>query len=202
MRLLSRSSSFDRGWLLVKRSSSSLPRASVALPSLLNVCAQLLFPVLMVVLVWRIIAVRVRPNDLLVFRLHGSDGEEGGDDLAPQEGVNDQASPQPQAEDGGIPSTADGDTRHAQRGLWQKVRFLFVVQERFRSRTRGTCAWNPNLLLRYSVALAAFVLRTFSTERSRKKSFFRAPRDRSTAVYPVGGRLSRGLRDFATSRTA
>lgn len=89
--------------------------------------AKLLFPVLMVAMVWRTIAVRVRPNDLLVFRLHGSEGEEGGEYLQHGMGKQDgQGAPQPQAEDRGVPQAADdgvpgAETGRSQPGLWQKV---------------------------------------------------------------------------------
>lgn len=88
----------------------------------------------MVVMVWRTIAVRVRPDDLLVFRPHGGEEGEEGDAASlwsPGDADDDQGLPQPhQAEDGGVPPTVDvlpgGETRppSSQRGLWQKVCFF------------------------------------------------------------------------------
>eukprot|EP00903_Cladosiphon_okamuranus_P017880 g16453.t1 len=102
---------------------SALNKAECPRVFWLALAALLLFPVLMVVMVWRTIVVRVRPNDRLVFRLHGSEGEEGASELL-QEGRDDLRSTQPQAEVGGVPPTADDhpeiETGRSQRSLWQK----------------------------------------------------------------------------------
>lgn len=77
---------------------------------------QLLFPVLMLLMVWRTIAVRVRPNELLVFRTNDNNDQQGNNGLPQAEGAL--------AKDGGGPPTVmlQDDTQELhQRGLWNKV---------------------------------------------------------------------------------
>lgn len=131
----------------------------------MNNCAQLLFPVLMVAMVWRTIAVRVRPDDLLVFRLHGSEGGEGDDEL-PMESRDDQGSPRPQAEDGEVPPTADepldAETGRSRRGLWQEVCCFLCPQTSVRAVVLMTYSRKASPVLRDSVVgLAPKIARMF-----------------------------------------
>lgn len=97
---------------------------------------QLLFPVLMVIMVWRTISVRVRPNELLVYRLHGdtNGSEESSDNDKDTVGGHDGSRPLLMlAEDGrGVPSDAElinlGCRRHP-NGLWQKVQRICKFKE-------------------------------------------------------------------------
>lgn len=77
---------------------------------------QLLFPVLMLLMVWRTIAVRVRPNELLVFRTNDNNDQQGNNGLPQAEGALDK--------DGADPPTEilqdDAQELH-QRGWWNKV---------------------------------------------------------------------------------
>lgn len=87
---------------------------------------QLLFPVLMLLMVWRTIAVRVRPNDLLVFRVRDTDNQvEENNGAAVQEQRNDGEPPEEstEAEDGEVRSSnsSNGVETQTRRGLWTKV---------------------------------------------------------------------------------
>lgn len=67
--------------------------------------AQLMFPILMILMVWRTIVVRVKPDELLVFRLHPNDALNNRND----DGDNDDAVNN-QQEDGLQPPCGFDDT--------------------------------------------------------------------------------------------
>ncbi|CAM9819079.1 unnamed protein product, partial [Ectocarpus sp. 8 AP-2014] len=94
---------------------SALKNAECAHVFWLALAALLLFPVLMLLMVWRTIAVRVRPNELLVFRTNDNNDQQGNNGLPQAEGAL--------AKDGGGPPTEmlQDDTQELhQRGLWNK----------------------------------------------------------------------------------
>ncbi|CAN0396544.1 unnamed protein product, partial [Ectocarpus sp. 12 AP-2014] len=94
---------------------SALKNAECAHVFWLALAALLLFPVLMLLMVWRTIAVRIRPNELLVFRVNDNNDQQGNNGLPQAEGAL--------ATDGGGPPTEmlQDDTQQLhQRGLWNK----------------------------------------------------------------------------------
>lgn len=96
----------------------------------LSVYTQLLFPVLMIVMVWRTISVRIHPNERLLFRLYASGDQDnegyGGllqaEDACP---AGEQQQPTQQAEGGERSSSACASEHETEEdiphGLWQKV---------------------------------------------------------------------------------
>ncbi|CAM9339220.1 unnamed protein product, partial [Scytosiphon promiscuus] len=104
---------------------SALMNAGCSRVFWLALTALLLFPVLMFVMVWRTIAVRVRPNDLLVFRVNETDDrqEGNGGGTGEEQENNDEPPGEPaQAEDGEAlpPGTSDVDGTQPRQGLWNK----------------------------------------------------------------------------------